>query len=40
MTDVSSAEGKGVAFLSFALSCGVSNFVQEELFILTISTFI
>ena len=39
VTDVSYRDGKGVIFLSFlTLSCGVKNFVQEELLILTIST--
>ena len=39
MTHVSSRDGKGVIFLVLmALSCGVNNFVQEELFVLTIFT--
>ena len=40
MTHVSPGDGKSVIFFSvlIALSCGVNNFVQEELFILKIFT--
>ena len=39
MIDVSSGDRKSVTFLSLlALLCGMNNFVQEELFILTIFT--